>query len=73
MIGRLLLAATAFFGLASASITDCSNGASVLKFTELGLEPAAPSPGDNVVMTVKFNNPGPEIMDGTVSTSISVN
>lgn len=59
--------------LAQASITDCSNGGSVFKFTELALSPATPVRGQNLDMIVKFNNPGPEVNDGTVTTSVSVN
>lgn len=59
--------------LAEASITDCSNGASVFKFTELALNPATPVRGAALDMIVKFNNPGPEVSDGTVTTSVSVN
>ena len=56
-----------------AEIKDCGAGKSVLQLTELGFTPANPKVGDTTVMTVKFNNPGPDITDGTVVNSISWN
>jgi hypothetical protein len=68
IVSSLLFAA---FGLSS--ITDCSNGASLLKLTELGLLPDPPVRGQPLDMTVKFENPGDEIVDGTVTTSVTLN
>jgi hypothetical protein len=70
LLGTFLLG---LFAASSATITDCSNGASVLKLTELGLNPATPVRGQPLDMTVKFDNPGPEIVDGTVTTSVTLN
>ncbi len=69
-LGAVLLS---FFAASSASISDCSNGASVFKLTELGLTPDPPQKGQPLDMTVKFDNPGPEIVDGTVTTSVTLN
>ena len=63
---------TPFVGV-EGSITDCSNGGSVFKFTELALNPATPVRGQNLDMIVKFNNPGREVYDGTVTNAITVN
>lgn len=70
LVGTFLLS---LFAVSSASITDCSNGASVLKLTELGLSPDPPQKGQPLYMTVKFDNPGDEIVDGTVTTSVTLN
>lgn len=70
---RILGSAFLFAAGASAKITDCSNGGSVLKLTELTLSPDPPVRGELLDMTVKFDNPGPEIVDGTVTTSVTLN
>ena len=70
---RTLFASLLALSFAHAEIKDCGGGKSVFKLTELAFTPANPSVGVDTVMTVKFNNPGPEINDGTVSTSISWN
>ena len=64
-----------FFTMGSviATITDCSQGLSVFKFTNLALTPDPPIAGQNVLMTVQFNNPGSPIDSGTVSTTITLN
>jgi len=59
--------------IAHASISDCGFGKSVFQLTELAFTPSNPSPGVDTQMTVKFTNPGPEITDGTVVTSLSWN
>jgi hypothetical protein len=58
---------------ANADVVDCGAGKSVLVPTKLGLEPANPKAGDETYMTVVFDNPGPEITDGTVTTSVTYN
>lgn len=68
-----LFAAALAFGATHAEIKDCSAGKSVFKLTELAFTPANPSNGVDTLMIVKFDNPGPEINDGTVTTSISWN
>jgi hypothetical protein len=60
-------------GVGNAAITDCSNGASVLKLTTLTLSPDPPVRNQNLDMGVVFNNPGAPITDGTVTTSVTLN
>jgi len=55
------------------SIQDCSNGLSTFKLTSLALVPESPLPGENVNMIVQFTNPGPDVNNGSVSTSITYN
>lgn len=59
--------------IASASIQDCSKGTSIFQPTKLSISPESPKPGDIFAMTVEFNNPGLEITDGTVTTSVIYN
>ena len=75
VVGRLAIAALIFFGanVANGSITDCSKGASYFKTTELALSPDPPQLGQPLYMTVKFDNPGADVTDGTVTTSVSLN
>lgn len=73
MFGRLLQLLAIGLGFAAASIKDCSNGASLFQLTDLALTPDPPVRGQVLDMTVKFNNPGPEITDGTVTTSVTLN
>jgi hypothetical protein len=54
------------------SIQDC-NTSSVFQLTTLDLVPASPIPGQPLAMTVQFNNPGPVVRDGTVTTSLTYN
>lgn len=72
MFGRLA-AFFALVGIATAAITDCSNGASVFKLTELALKPDPPVRNQLLDMTVKFENPGPDVVDGTVTTTVTLN
>ncbi len=65
----LLLSAFAF---TQATIHDCDS-ASQFKLTDLALYPDPPKRGEQVYMTVIFNNPGPEIIDGKVTTSVTLN
>lgn len=71
MIGRLL---TFFAGCiaARASISNCGQG-SRFDVTTLALYPDPPIPGKQVDMTVQFTNPGPEVTDGTATTSVTLN
>ena len=61
-----------FAATAVASITDC-DPTSVFRPTELGLVPDPPVRDQPVTMTVKFTNPGADINDGKVVTSVSLN
>jgi hypothetical protein len=72
MFGRLFQLFAAV-GFATASVKDCSNGASVFQLTDLSLTPSTPVRGQNLDMTVIFNNPGTEITDGTVTTTVTLN
>jgi hypothetical protein len=72
MFGRLV-SLLSVFALATASIKDCSSGMSVLQLTDLALLPDPPVRNQPLDMTVKFNNPGEEIVDGTVTTSVTLN
>jgi hypothetical protein len=65
----LLLSALVF---TQATIKDC-DPSSQFKFTDLALYPDPPKRGEQVYMTVIFNNPGPEITDGKVTTSVTLN
>ncbi len=55
-----------------ASVTDC-NTASIFRPTVIGLNPDPPVSGQAVRMTVQFENPGPEITSGVVTTSVTLN
>jgi hypothetical protein len=68
MIWTLLaLAATA-----AATIIDC-DPQSVFRPITLELQPATPVSGELVHLINKFENPGPVVTDGTVTTSITLN
>jgi hypothetical protein len=58
---------------ASAAITDCSAGLSMFKLTKLALTPDPPIADQSVLMTVLFDNPGPTINEGTVTTRVTLN
>lgn len=62
-----------FSTVANAAITDCSQGLSMFKLTNLALTPDPPIGDQSVLMTVQFNNPGPTINDGTVTTRVTLN
>lgn len=72
MVFSVLALLSLSLSLASASITDCDTS-SVFRPTKLALDPATPVRGQPVTMTVLFNNPGPVITDGTVTTSVTLN
>ena len=67
--GLLALACAAITG---ATISDCDTS-SLFRPTELAVTPDPPVAGQPVAMTVKFNNPGPVVTDGTVTTSVTLN
>lgn len=60
-------------GVGNAAIADCSNGASVFQLTTLSLTPDPPVRNQNLDMGVIFTNPGGEVTDGTVTTSVTLN
>lgn len=66
------IAAAALAGIAAATISDCDK-ASRFRPTELAVTPDPPVANQPVAMTVKFDNPGAEVTDGTVTTSVTLN
>ncbi len=56
----------------TASIKDC-NPSSIFRPLELTVSPDPPVPGQPVYLTLIFDNPGPDITDGSVTTTLSVN
>lgn len=73
LLTRLFSIAAYIFAFSSASITDCSKGVSIFEITELSLTPDPPVKGKDLHMIIKFNNPGEELSEGSVTTSISLN
>jgi hypothetical protein len=57
---------------ASSLIKDC-NISSIFRPTSLALTPDPPVAGEQIRMTVIFNNPGATVTDGTVTTSVTYN
>ena len=57
----------------SGTIVDCGRGLSVFTFTDLGLTPDPPIMGQNVYMKVQFENPGPSITSGSVTSRFTLN
>jgi len=55
-----------------ATIKDCNTN-SVFRPTTLKVSPDPPVPGQPVYLTLIFDNPGPEINDGTVITTLNIN
>jgi hypothetical protein len=70
ILTALLMAAASTF--CAASIKDCDT-TSVFRVTELAVTPDPPVRGQSVTMTVRFDNPGPVIDAGTVTTSVTLN
>lgn len=68
---RIALAASAAAAAASASISSCGTGQ--FSLTSLQLTPDPPIVGQNVTMSVTFNNPGPLISAGTAKYAINYN
>jgi hypothetical protein len=61
-----------FFASGLSVVKDCDS-TSVFRPTQLALSPDPPVPGKPVRLTLVFDNTGPEITDGVVTTSASVN
>lgn len=61
-----------FFAAALASIQDC-NTSSIFQLTKLSLSPESVAAGQQLDMTVQFNNTGPDVTDGLVKTSVTYN
>lgn len=66
------LACAALAAIAGATISDC-DPTSRFRPTELAVTPDPPVANQPVAMTVKFDNPGAEVTDGTVTTSVTLN
>jgi hypothetical protein len=69
----LRLLSLAFLTTSLGSIKDCSNGLSILKPTKLEISPPNAVGGEVLNMIVELNNPGAEINDGIVTTSMAYN
>ena len=61
------------FAFSYAAIEDCSKGKSLLQLTALDLIPSLPVVGEPVAMIVQFNNPGYDIINGTVTSALTYN
>jgi hypothetical protein len=75
MFGRVFTLFAVFSGLAEfvdATISNCGQG-SRFELTTLALHPDPPIPGKQLDMTVQFTNPGSEVVDGTATTSVTLN
>lgn len=73
MLWKCLVALLSVLSVTNASIVDCGADQSQFKLTQLALTPEPPIPGQDVLMTVVFDNPGPEVTDGLVTNSITLN
>jgi len=72
MLFRLIAAISLFATIGQGAIKDC-DPSSIFRPTELAILPDPPVADQPVAMTVKFNNPGPIITDGSVTTSVTLN
>jgi hypothetical protein len=70
---NLFLAALGVIHGTNATIKDCGAGQTVFQLTELAMIPDPPVRGKPLDMKVVFNNPGAEVTDGTVATTLSLN
>lgn len=68
-----LLASLFAFALSSSSVTDCSDGHAQFQLTFLDISPQQVVTGTPVTLMLLYTNPGPEVTDGTVTTSASWN
>jgi hypothetical protein len=68
---RLLTLFTLLF-VSNAAISDC-NPSSIFRPLELSVTPDPPVPGQPIYLTLIFDNTGPDVNDGTVTTTLSVN
>ena len=69
---RLLLSALAFT-TTSSTITSCGTAATRFQLTALDFQPANPVPGDDVFMTVEFQNPGATVTEGSAHRKVTLN
>jgi hypothetical protein len=68
-----LTTAAAIAAVSYSAITDCSNGASLFKLTDLAITPDPPVRNEPLHMTVVFDNPGESVSLGQVTTSVTLN
>jgi len=71
MLRTVVAIVAAAAGAVHASISSCGTGQ--FSLTSLQLTPDPPIIGQNVTMTVVFNNPGPVISAGTAKYAINYN
>ena len=69
---RILSALTAVV-TAATTITSCGTATTRFQLTALDFQPPNPSPGDNMFMTVEFQNPGAEVTDGKARRKVTLN
>ena len=72
MFRPFVLAFLSLIAFSKAGVTDC-NASSIFRPTKLGLEPPVPIVGETVKMLVEFENPGPQVTAGTVTTTVTLN
>jgi len=72
MFRPFVLAFLSLLVFSKAGVTDC-NASSIFRPTKLGLEPPVPIIGETVKMLVEFENPGPQVTAGTVTTTVTLN
>lgn len=65
-------ACAALAAIAGATISDC-DPSSRFRPTKLAVNPDPPMANQPVAMTVQFENPGAPVVDGTVTTSVTLN
>jgi hypothetical protein len=70
---RLLTGLLAAAATTVATISNCGTTSTRFQLTALDFQPAAPAPGDEVFMTVEFQNPGATIADGTAHRTVTLN
>lgn len=73
MLSKFFYLASCLFAVTTATITDCSDGDSIFEITELSFTPDPPIRGEDFYMILKFNNPGEQITEGSVTSSVSLN
>ena len=67
-----MLFLVSLLAFATGVVKDC-NVSSIFRPLELGLTPDPPVVGQQVRLTVRFDNPGPVVTDGAVTTSVTYN
>lgn len=70
---RLLSVLAIATSSALATISSCGSASTRFQLTALDFQPANPVPGDDVFMTVEFQNPGADVTDGTAHRTVTLN